>query len=110
MQVSVTDRLEKEQILGRLPHNLRTLDVLIKQNKADFRIALSKKRAWQNGEAWDRLGKRRRRCVRLIEELGLRTQRIEAMIPMLEEFSKRVRELKHQIDAHKKQSFLLRDA
>ena len=103
VQVSVTDRLEKEQILGRLPHNLRTLDVLIKQNKADFRIALSKKRRMaERREAWDRLGKRRRRCVRLIEELGLRTQRIEAMIPMLEEFSKRVRELKHQIDAHKK--------
>jgi RNA polymerase primary sigma factor len=40
VQVSVTDRLEKEQILGRLPHNLRTLDVLLKQNKADYRIAL----------------------------------------------------------------------
>jgi hypothetical protein len=33
VQVSVTDRLEKDQILGRLPHNLRTLDVLLKQNK-----------------------------------------------------------------------------
>ena len=44
VQVSVTDRLEKGQILGRLPHNLRTLEVLIAQNKADYRIALSKKR------------------------------------------------------------------
>ncbi len=26
VQVSVTDRLEKDQILGRLPHNLRTLE------------------------------------------------------------------------------------
>ena len=26
VQVSVTDRLEKEQILGRIPHNLRTLE------------------------------------------------------------------------------------
>jgi RNA polymerase primary sigma factor len=29
VQVSVTDRLEKEQILGRLPHNLKTLEVLL---------------------------------------------------------------------------------
>ena len=43
VQVSVTDRLEKEQILGRLPHNLQTLEVLIGQNKADYRIALSKR-------------------------------------------------------------------
>ena len=33
VQVSVTDRLEKEQILGRLPHNLRTLETLLKRNR-----------------------------------------------------------------------------
>ena len=103
VQVSVTDRLEKEQILGRLPHNLRTLEVLIRQNKADYRIALSKKqRMAERREAWARLGRRRRRCVRLVEELGLRTQRIEAMIPTLEKFVVRIKELKSKIDAHKK--------
>ena len=103
VQVSVTDRLEKEQILGRLPHNLRTLDVLLKQNKADYRIALSKKRRMsERREAWARLGRRRRRCVRLIEELGLRTQRIEATIPTLEGFVQRIRELKSKIESHKK--------
>jgi RNA polymerase primary sigma factor len=95
VQVSVTDRLEKEQILGRLPHNLRTLEVLIKQNKADYRIALSKKRRMaERREAWARLGRRRRRCVRLVEELGLRTQRIEGMIPQLDGFVARIKELR----------------
>ena len=42
VQVSVTDRLEKDQILGRLPHNLRTLDVLLKRNRRDYFTALSK--------------------------------------------------------------------
>ena len=100
VQVSVTDRLEKDQILGRLPHNLRTLDVLLKQNKADYRIALSKKRRMaERREAWGRLGRRRQRCVRLIEELGLRTQRIEVMIPTLEEFVRRLKELKSKIES-----------
>ena len=103
VQVSVTDRLEKEQILGRLPHNLKTLDVLIKQNKADYRIALSKKRRMaERREAWARLGRRRRSCVRLIEELGLRTQRIEAMIPTLDGFVTRLKELRLKIEAHKR--------
>ncbi len=103
VQVSVTDRLEKEQILGRLPHNLRTLEVLIKQNKADYRIALSKKRRMaERREAWARLGRRRRRCVRLVEELGLRTQRIEGMIPQLDGFVARIKELRAKIDAHKR--------
>jgi RNA polymerase primary sigma factor len=103
VQVSVTDKLEKDQILGRLPHNLRTLDVLLKQNRADYRIALSKRRKMsERREAWARLGRRRRRCVRLVEELGLRTQRIEAAIPTLEGFVRRLAELRHKIEAHKR--------
>ena len=103
VQVSVTDRLEKYQILGRLPHNLRTLEVLIAQNKADYRIALSKKRRMvERRLAWVRLGLRRQRVVRLIEELGLRTQRIEAMIPTLYGFVNRLKELKGKIDSSKR--------
>ena len=104
VQVSVTDRLEKEQILGRIPYNLRTLNVLLKRNSHDFLTAFSKahipkpsvKRAWQN------LARRRRRAVRLIEELGLRTQRIESMIRTVEDFSSRVDELLEKVAEHKK--------
>ncbi|WP_390620157.1 sigma-70 family RNA polymerase sigma factor [Blastopirellula retiformator] len=102
VQVSVTDRLEKEQILGRLPHNLKTLDTLLKRNYRDYRIATSKSRSEaQRGEAWVRLGRRRRRAVKLVEELGLRTQRIESKIGTLEDFSKRIDDLKARIDEHK---------
>jgi RNA polymerase primary sigma factor len=98
VQVSVTDQLEKHQILGRLPHNLRTLETLLKRNRRDFNIATSKSRdAAQRRAAWRRLGRRRRRTVRLVEELGLRTQRIEPMIKTLEEFSRRVDELRERI-------------
>ena len=103
VQVSVTDRLEKEQILGRLPHNLRTVEVLLNRNQRDYRTALSKSNAKkQRRIAWTNLSRRRRRAVRLIEELGLRTQRIEVMIKTLEDFSARVNELKKRIDQHKK--------
>jgi RNA polymerase primary sigma factor len=103
VQVSVTDHLEKEQILGRFPHNLRTIEILLKQNRDDYRIATSKSyRTNQRRDAWQRLGRRRRRAVKLVEELGLRTQRIEPMIRTLEDFSRRVDTLKAQIHAHKK--------
>ena len=36
VQVSVTDRLEKEQIIGRLPHNLKTLQTLLNRNRHDL--------------------------------------------------------------------------
>ena len=104
VQVSVTDQLEKVQILGRLPHNLVTLDTLLKRNLHDYNVATSRSRpTGQRRAAWRRLGRRRRRCVRLVEELGLRTQRLEPMIKTLDEFSRRVDELKQRIEEHRKQ-------
>lgn len=98
VQVSVTDRLEKDQILGRLPHNLKTLDVLLKRNRRDYRNALSKNLTGKvRVEAWQSLARRRRKTVRLVEELGLRTQRIEAMISVLERLSQRVDEILHDL-------------
>ena len=37
IKVSVTENLEKDQILGRMPHNLATLDHLMECNVRDFR-------------------------------------------------------------------------
>lgn len=103
VQVSVTDRLEKEQILGRLPYNVESLETLLRRNRQDYIVALSKSQPKKKRrEAWTKLSRRRRRCVRLIEELGLRTQRIEAMISVVEDFNTRVQELKAKINEHKK--------
>jgi RNA polymerase primary sigma factor len=103
VQVSVTDKLEKDQILGRLPLNLKTLEALMKRNQRDFRIATSKsRRVTLRRTAWKRLGRTRAKCVRLVEELGLRTQRIESRIEVLAQFSHRADELKATIEAHKK--------
>ncbi len=103
VQVSVTDRLEKDQILGRLPHNLCTVEILLKRNRRDYSIASSRSRQKSKRRAaWQRLSHRRRRAVRLVEELGLRTQRIETLVRTLDDFSRRVDDLKARIDAHKK--------
>ena len=57
MQVSVTDQLEKDQILGRLPHNLRTLETLLKRNRDDYRhrhqqVAQAEPSAATPGSGW----------------------------------------------------------
>jgi RNA polymerase primary sigma factor len=102
VQVSVTDALEKDQILGRLPHNLATLEVLLKKNRHDYKIALSKSQPKnKRRQKWIQLSRRRRRSVRLVEELGLRTQRIEPSIRTLEDFHREITDLRHKIDAHK---------
>ena len=103
VQVSVTDRLEKDQILGRLPHNLKTLDVVLQRNRRDYLIAVNKRQSKaKRRDAWKRLGRGRRRAVRLVEELGLRTQRIEPLIRTLDEFSRRIDDLRTKIANHKK--------
>ena len=112
VQVSVTDRLEKEQILGRLPHNLKTLGMLLKRNKHDWQTALSKSASVRRREqAWRSLARRRRRAVRLIEELGLRTQRIETRIGLLEKFVQRLDDIDQQLRGlgRTKQNCELRD-
>ena len=83
--------------------NLTTLSVLLKRNHHDFMVASSKSQPKNKRKtAWANLGRRRRRAVRLLEELGLRTQRIESMIRMIEDFSKRVDDLLERIQEHKK--------
>ena len=103
VQVSVTDRLEKEQILGRISHNLGTLDRLLTMNRHDYLTAVSKSAPKaERRKAWQNLARRRRRCVRLIEELGLRTQRIESLIGTVEKFSNRVDQLVEKISEMRK--------
>ncbi len=103
VQVSVTDHLEKAQIVGRLPHNLRTLQTLLSRNRHDWKVAMSKSTpARRRAEAWRALARRRRRAVRLVEELGLRTPRIETRIGMLEKFSRRLDEIDTQIKVQKR--------
>ncbi len=43
IKVSLTERLTKEQIMARMPHNLGTLEHLFQQNRQDFKRLLSRR-------------------------------------------------------------------
>lgn len=77
LQVAVSDRLEKHQILGRLPHNLATLEQLVEQNRRDYDAAVSARSARRRRAIWKQLLRRRGRAVRLVEELGIRLEHLE---------------------------------
>jgi RNA polymerase primary sigma factor len=98
VEVSVTDAAEKKQILGLLPPNLRTLEHLLERNRQDFRIAISKthKRDARRA-AWRRMVVRRHKAVRLVEELALRTQRLQPMVENLMQISQRMDQLQVQL-------------
>ncbi len=94
VKVSVTENLEKEQILGRMPANLKTLTQLMEQNRLDFKFFLQSKgdRKIQR-MVFKRMAVRRRKCVRLVEELSIRTQKIQPLMKRLEQISNRMDEV-----------------
>jgi RNA polymerase primary sigma factor len=102
VKISVTENLEKDQVLGRMPHNLRTLDVLLDENVADFRRLIGRKLVRDEKVPVHRKLKfRRRKCVKLVEELSVRTQRIQPMMKKLRQISNRMQELREEIRKHR---------
>jgi len=98
VQVAVSDRLEKHQILGRLPLNLKTLNALLDANRQDFRIVINKSKTdARRRAAWSRILRRRRRIARLIEELGLRLENLEPQLARLTEYADRASRLRKSI-------------
>ncbi len=94
IQVSVSDALEKHQILGRFPHNLRTLEVLLERNREDYRVMASPRGSMsKRRDARLQLVRRRRRAARLVEELGLRMEHFEGIFPRFVRVAERVAEL-----------------
>ena len=91
IKVSLTERLTKEQILARMPHNLRTMDHLMQQGRQDFNVMIRRSSTpEQRAEARKCFLRRRRKLLQLVEELSLRTRRVQPLMRQLEEMSRRM--------------------
>jgi RNA polymerase primary sigma factor len=102
VKVSLTENLEKDKIIQRMPHNLKTLDFLMEQNVQDFtRLADERTTEAQREEIRTQLKLRRRKTVTLVEELSIRTQKVQPLMRKLEQISQRMDELEAQIESLK---------
>jgi len=100
VEVSVTNTAEKKRIMKRLIPNLVTLRRLLLENHCDFRRAVSRRLPMKTRRAaWRQLVRRRNKAVRLVEELNLRTQRLQPLLQKLDEISRRMDALQAQIRA-----------
>ena len=98
VEVSVTNTAEKKRTLRRLGPNLKTLQHLLVQNSRDFRVAVSRRQPIEvRRRAWASLVRRRNRAVRLVEEMNLRTNRLQPLFDQLQEISARMQQLKEQL-------------
>ena len=99
IKVSLTERLTKEQVLARMPHNLKLLDHLLKLNRADFSRLLRKSTPAECRAPIRRnLIRRRWKCLQLVEELSLRTKRVQPLIRQLEQHTRRMLHIKSRLD------------
>ncbi len=102
VKVSVTENLEKDQILNRMKPNLATLDHLMGDNDRDFRAYVRAKNAPVERREMKRgLKNRRRKAVTLVEELSIRTQKVQPLMRRLEQIASRMRELLNQLEDHR---------
>ncbi len=98
IKVSLTERLTKEQVQARMPHNLPLLRHLMDAQRSDFRLLTSRSAATvDKAAARIRYIRRREKMLVLVEELSLRTRRVQPLIRQLEETSHRMEELRRQI-------------
>jgi RNA polymerase primary sigma factor len=117
IKVSLTERLTKEQIQARMPHNLKTLERLMEENRKDFSLLINKLTPTEEKKVARRnFLRRRRKCLQLVEELSLRTRRVQPLMRQLAEFSQRMdeirarlAEIRHDQLAHEERAILRRE-
>ncbi len=98
IKVSLTENLEKDKILQRMPHNLKTLEHLLELNVNDFSASMDEKMPEEEQKEYRRsLKLRRRKAVTLVEELSIRTQKVQPLMKKLDQISNRMDELERKI-------------
>jgi RNA polymerase primary sigma factor len=98
IKVSLTERLTKDQIQARMPHNLATLEHLMEQSRADFRLLIDKRTTPDDAKAARlRFRRRRGKSLLLVEELSLRTRRVLPLVKLLRGMSSRMDRLQHDL-------------
>ncbi|MGL4511617.1 MAG: sigma-70 family RNA polymerase sigma factor [Lacipirellulaceae bacterium] len=98
IKVSLTERLTKEQISARLPHNLATLRALMVAQRADYATLVDRRAtADAKRDARRRYLRRREKMLTLVEELSLRTKRVSPLVGELEDYSRRIDAVRREI-------------
>ncbi len=106
IEVSVTNASEKIAIMRRIGPNIKTLRHLLLRNHGDYFAAINKSLPIsERRQAWKRLVCRRNKAVRLIEEMNLRTNRLEPIFQKLNTIQSQMVVLRNRIDSARATGF-----
>ncbi len=98
IEVSVTNATEKKRLMRRVIPNVITLRKLLTANRNDYMVAINARQPMEyRRQAWQRLVRRRNRAVRLVEEMNLRTGRLQPLFEKVIHISQRMTVLREQL-------------
>ncbi|SFI90403.1 RNA polymerase sigma factor RpoD [Planctomicrobium piriforme] len=97
IKISLTECTVREQVQGRMPLNLRTVKQLLDQNELEFTQLTNAGLTELPEDKLAVLDQRRRKIVTMLEEMSIRTQRLQPLTRRLEQISRRMLELQREI-------------
>jgi RNA polymerase primary sigma factor len=99
IKVGTTQNMTKSVIKKRLPENIKTVDQLLKINQGLFTQTLTNKNKNERKKALKRLRRSKRKIATLLEELSLRTSRIQPIKNKLHGICDKMHQLEQAIAA-----------
>ncbi|MCB9851701.1 MAG: RNA polymerase sigma factor RpoD [Phycisphaerales bacterium] len=102
MKISSGENQAKQTVLTRLPYNLTTARKLMDLNQEDWLTLENVEDKAQHRETWRRINSRRRKAVRLFEELALRTSKVTPLMRKLYALSDKMSELQKLLGSERR--------
>ena len=102
MKISTAENLSKETVTERMPANLTTLRNMVERNRVDWEAIVGTSISeTDRRRALRALWRRRRRAATLLEEMSLRTSRVQPLMKKLRHISDKMEELHRAVEASK---------
>jgi RNA polymerase primary sigma factor len=99
IKVGTAQNMTKSVIKKRLPENIKTVDELLKVNQNLFKQTLNDQTNNESKQALKRLRRSKRKVATLLEELSLRTSRIQPLKSKLHGICEKMQQLEQMIQA-----------
>ena len=99
IKVGTVQNMTKSVIKKRLPENIKTVDGLLKVNQSLFRQTLNTQNKSESKQALKQLRRSKRKIATLLEELSLRTSRIQPQKNKLHGICDKMHQLEQMIQA-----------
>jgi RNA polymerase primary sigma factor len=97
IKVGTTHNMTKSVIKKRLTENIKTVDELLKVNQSLFKQTLDSQNISESKQALKRLRRSKRKIATLLEELSLRTSRIQPLKNKLHGICEKMQQLEQMI-------------